>query len=103
MDIPDGLQDIAENSTQFTCYPNPFAGEITIEIQNPKRTKVSVEIYNLAGQKIRTLVNGTNDEQLVLKWNGTNDLGQKVKSGICICKVNERSKQIIFEGQKGNK
>lgn len=101
--IPDGLQDIAEKTTQFKCYPNPFASEINIEIRNPRRTKVSVEIYNLAGQKIRTLVNGTNDEQLDLKWSGANDWGQQVVSGVYICKVNNESKQIIYEGQKGNK
>jgi len=97
-----GLQ-VNKNTAQFKCYPNPFAQEITIEVQNPKLTKITVEIYNMAGQRIKNLYKGADNRIVILKWNGTNDSGQKVAPGAYLCKVNELSKQLIFEGAKGNK
>ena len=93
---------IADNSAQFKCFPNPFTHEITIEVQNLSQAEITVEIYNMAGQLITTLFKGTNPGNLVVKWNGTNDLGEQVASGVYLCKVNGLSKQVIFEGGKGN-
>jgi len=85
-----------ENSAKFKCYPNPFAEEINIEIENPGQNKVSVSIFNLAGQCIKNLINGNTDKLVYLTWNGTNDLGHQVTRGVYVCRVNNRSKQIIF-------
>jgi hypothetical protein len=100
---PTALADLAENSTQFKCYPNPFTDEISIEIQNPKQSEISVDIYNLAGERIKNLATNRKDEKLDLKWNGINDSGQRVATGVYICKVNNRSKQLIYQGGKGKK
>jgi hypothetical protein len=101
--IPTDVSDFTENLTQFKCYPNPFDNEITIEIQNPKRAEISVDIYNLTGERIKNLAIYKKDENLVLTWNGTNDSGQRVVSGVYVCKVNNQSKQLIYLGQKGSK
>ena len=93
---------ITDNSAQFTCYPNPFTQEITIEIQNKKQTKITVEIYSVSGQRIKNLYQGITQDKLILKWNGTNDSGQKVAPGVYLCKVNGLSKQVVFEGENGN-
>lgn len=93
---PTGLNDLANNSIQLKCYPNPFSDEIILEIQNPKHTETTVDIYNLLGERIRNLVVKRTDEKLDLKWNGTNDLGQKVAPGVYVCKVNNQSKQVIL-------
>ncbi|MEI8114776.1 MAG: leucine-rich repeat protein [Bacteroidia bacterium] len=98
---PTALADLAKDQTQLKCYPNPFTNEISIEIQNPKRTEISVDIYNLTGERIKTLATKRKDEKLDLKWNGTSDSGQKVATGVYICKVNNQSKQLIYQGQKG--
>jgi hypothetical protein len=95
------LNELAENSTQFKCYPNPFTNEIILEIQNPKRAEITVDIYNLAGEQIKNLATKRKDEKVNLTWNGTNDSGQKVSPGVYICKVNNWSKQLIYQGQKG--
>jgi len=94
---------ITNETTQFKCYPNPFTSEITIEVQNLSQAEITVEIYNMAGQWIKSLFKGTNSGNLVLKWNGTNDSDQQVAPGVYLCKVNGQSKQVIFEGGKGNK
>ena len=87
---------IKDESDQFRCYPNPFAEEITIDIQNSQETKVTVVIYNLLGQQIKTLFNGTNKGQLILKWDGTDDTGQQVVHGVFLCKVNDRTIKVVF-------
>ena len=91
---------IADNSAQFRCFPNPFTHEITIEVQNLSQAEITVEIYNMAGQRIKNLFKGTSSGHLVLKWNGTNDSGQQVALGVYLCKVNGQSKQVVFEGGK---
>ena len=93
-----GIELIQENSIQFLCYPNPFAGEIKITIKNPALTKINASIYNLAGQKIKDLIIDSKDEHLDLIWDGTSDSGQPVKPGIYICKMNNQSKLLIFKG-----
>jgi len=87
----------------FKCYPNPFTQEITIEVQNSKQDKITVEIYSLTGQRIKSIFKGIHTNHLALKWNGTNDSGQQVAPGVYLCKVNGKSKQVIFEGRKGSK
>jgi len=90
------LPKIVVISDQLKCYPNPFANEIILEIQNPKRADITVDIYNLAGERIKNIATNRQDEKLDLKWNGTNDTGQKVVPGVYICKVNNQSKQLIL-------
>jgi hypothetical protein len=94
-----GINAIPENSIHFVCYPNPFAEEINIKIQNPVQIIISAAIYNLPGQKIKDLIIDSKDEQVYLIWNGTNDTGQPVKPGIYICKINSQSKLLIFKGK----
>lgn len=101
--ISTGLNETDQNIAQFKCYPNPFMGEMTIEIQNPQQAKITVDIYNMAGQRIKNLAIGNTNEHLNLMWNGTNEGGQQVQTGVYICKVNNQSRQMIFGGQKGTK
>ena len=89
---------IKDESDQFRCYPNPFAGEITIDIQNFLKTNVTVSIYNLMGQQIKTLYKGANKGQMLLKWDGTDDTGQQVVPGIYLCKVNDQTIKVVFTG-----
>lgn len=95
---PVGLIDMKENIAEFKCYPNPFTQEVAIEIQNPKQTRITVDIYNIAGQRVKKLAIGNSDEHINLMWNGTNEIGQQVTPGVYICKINNKSKQLIFGG-----
>ena len=91
-----GLEDISIDN-QFLVYPNPFTSEITIEIQNSKKTDVDVAIYNLLGQRIKNLYNAANEGQLLLKWDGTNDSGNKVVRGVYVCKMNGQAIKVVFK------
>ncbi len=88
------------DSFHFKCYPNPFSGEITIEIQDGRESTITVNIYSITGQKIRNLFNGPIQNVLVLKWDGTNDAGQLAAPGIYLCNVNGMSKQVILERKR---
>ena len=98
-DILSAVQ-IVNETEKFECYPNPFASEITIEIRNYIETDVTVAIYNLIGQQIKQLYKGTNKGQLILKWNGTNDSNNQVVPGVYLCKMNDETKKVVFEGGK---
>lgn len=58
---PTDVNDLVETQSQLKYYPNPFADQISIEIQNPKRDKITVEIFNILGQKIKPLINECTD------------------------------------------
>ncbi len=92
------VNDIAEKSASVKYYPNPFVGKINIEIQNPELDEITVDIYNLTGELIKILANKSKSETLDLIWNGTNSKGQRVASGVYICKMNNQSKRLIFGG-----
>ena len=94
------MVQIVDDPIQFECYPNPFSEEITIEIQNPKRTNLKVEIYNLAGQLIRNMVAEKTNNHVEIIWNATNDLGRKVPAGVYFCKIGNQSIQMLYSGLK---
>lgn len=100
IDAPVGIRNAMENTHHFTCYPNPFTQQLTIEIQNPKHLKLTVDIYNLAGQRIKNLATGNTSESLNLSWDGTNEKGQRVLTGIYLCKMNGQTRQLVYAGIK---
>jgi len=97
--IPTGFT-LTDEPLQFICYPNPFRGEIRIDVFNTESTKLTIEIYSLNGQKVKMLYEGVNTGYLHLKWNGTDDKDSQVEPGIYLCKVNEQSKKFVFIGSK---
>ena len=91
------VYQIDKEPDQFSCYPNPFKDEMTIEIKNSVETVVEVAIHNLLGQKIKSLYKGSNKGELMLKWNGTNDSGNKVSQGVYLCKMNGQAIKIVYK------
>ena len=69
-------------------YPNPFNPETWITYQLPKRSSVILKVYNSLGQRIAVLDEGAkNAGTHKIKWNATNGFGQKLPSGIYICRL----------------
>lgn len=69
-------------------YPNPFNPETWIVYQLPKKSHVILEVYNALGQRVTILENefkeaGTHN----IKWNVMNASGQRLPSGIYICRL----------------
>ncbi|KAF0234058.1 MAG: hypothetical protein FD181_3726 [Prolixibacteraceae bacterium] len=81
--------DFAEYpETYFKCYPNPLTDDVTIEFFLPADGHVNLSIYSSTGQLIRSITDG--HEAIGTKqyiWKRNNQAGQKVPSGIYLCKL----------------
>lgn len=80
------LMDYSEAS--FRCYPNPLTDDVTIEFFMPEDSHVSLSIFSSTGQLMRSIIDG--DEPKGTKqfiWKRNNQTGQKVPSGIYLCKL----------------
>jgi PKD repeat protein len=80
---PAGVNDISSLDEEFSIYPNPASGRITINIPR----NATIEVLNLEGQMIRTICNA--------KEQTTIDLTD-VSSGVYIIKV-RTDKEIAFK------
>lgn len=74
------------------AYPNPFNGQVRIEIDLPNADNVAVEILNSTGQKIReintaALSAGKNR----LQWDAKDNYGNTVVSGIYFIRIAYRN------------
>ena len=64
---------------RFFCYPNPFNGDITIQLQNAASSNASLTIFNYRGQVIKSLP-PLRDGRFY-RWNGRNNQGAAAPSG----------------------
>jgi len=69
-------------------YPNPFRNSTTISFSNQQSTinnqQFSISIFNIRGQCVKTF---DSLQGQTLKWNGKDDNGNKLASGIYLCKL----------------
>lgn len=86
-----------ENQTEIKLYPNPFEDSIRIEINQPQKQHLTVEIFNMSGQLIRTLFKGDGERQITLIWDGKDNSGNKVISGIYLCRSNQTIVKINYQ------
>ncbi len=69
-------------------YPNPFNGQIALEISIPRVDFYEITLYNALGMKIRTIYNGILNNGLHrFYWQGKNESGNDISSGIYILRV----------------
>ena len=55
---PQGLAEPEKQIDQVVVYPNPFAGELTVEFTLNKSVYISLDIVDLSGKKVYTIVQG---------------------------------------------
>jgi len=51
------VDNVTENASQLTVYPNPFSGTVSISYTVTTEQKVTISVYNIMGQQISTLAN----------------------------------------------
>jgi hypothetical protein len=69
-------------------YPNPFNPSTTIRYLLPHRAWVRLEIFDLLGRKVKTLLDGIeNAGERTIVWSGETDVGQRVTSGVYMCRL----------------
>ncbi len=69
-------------------YPNPFNPETIIQYATPNESHVMIEIHNVLGQRVKRLQDSDVPPGYhTVVWNGRNEAGQKVSSGIYLCRM----------------
>jgi flagellar hook assembly protein FlgD len=74
--------------------------EVTVDVQNPGNAQLIVVIFNLSGQKVKTLYNSTGKDGLRLLWNGTDEKGNLVSPGVYLCRINNVTRRIVYNGRQ---
>ena len=70
------------------AYPNPFNGQVRIEIEVPNVENVSVGILSSTGQKIREINTNTfSAGKNQIQWDARDNLGNTVVSGIYFVRI----------------
>jgi hypothetical protein len=96
----DGIKNEKNNklTDKIGVYPNPFNGQVKIQINNSKGGKAKVRIFDLLGRLQKTLINDFLDQGMHnLNWDGTNERREILPSGIYFIVL---EKQDSFNCQK---
>lgn len=95
--VSTGTEILADNTgKRLNIYPNPFATETKIQLENNGFDTMLVQIYSMDGR----LVSSKNIAGNEYIWHGENQNGQKLQPGMYICKVLSNNKlytgKVIF-------
>lgn len=69
------------------AYPNPFANQLSYQVQSPKAAPLQTTVYNIKGQKVFSQMDALPAGESKLSWNGLDSSGKSVPAGIYIIKV----------------
>ncbi len=76
------------NGVEFKAYPNPFNPSVKFSVVTDKSyDKLEIEIYNVKGQLVNTLNAGKVQREQTVTWDGVDSKGNRVSSGIYLCKL----------------
>lgn len=50
IDHPTGMNESANTSFDFTCYPNPNTGTVSILLMNPRKKAIKYEVTDISGK-----------------------------------------------------
>jgi hypothetical protein len=69
-------------------YPNPFNPGTAMNYQVARTSNVSIKVFDMTGREVRTLISGRKAAgAYTAVWDGTDNSGQKVTSGIYVCRM----------------
>ncbi len=67
----------------ISVSPNPFARDVHITYEVPRRSKATIEVYDPVGRLVRVIVAGQQDPgRFSAVWNGCDDAGNRVSPGV---------------------
>jgi flagellar hook assembly protein FlgD len=70
-------------------FPNPFNPITVIFVDIPFETKVELRIYDILGREVTTLYDGLIEPgRHWFTWDGKADSGERVSSGVYLCRLN---------------
>jgi hypothetical protein len=85
----------------FLAYPNPFSDEVTLAFEHNfegKNVNATIEIMDMAGHSAKTWTKSyvpEGNREVSIKWDGRSDGGEKMGSGVYICR-------IMMQDEQGN-
>jgi hypothetical protein len=88
-DIRDNLAIEKMRAVDLSAYPNPFAGNLTIDLKNVKGV-AGLQVYDMDGRIVRNI--GLASSSAV--WDGKDNIGRSVANGIYMIKVKTGNKEI---------
>ena len=89
--------EIPETFALKQNYPNPFNPDTQIVYHIPETSDVEINVYNSLGENIISLVRGEKSPGVyTVLWQGVNQFGQKVTSGLYICRMHA-GKQVFYK------
>jgi len=77
----------------FLAYPNPFSDEVILAFEHNfegKNVTATIDIMDLAGHTAKTWTKSyipEGNREVSIKWDGTGDGGEKMGSGVYICRI----------------
>ncbi|MDQ3109114.1 MAG: T9SS type A sorting domain-containing protein [Bacteroidota bacterium] len=81
-------QQITVAEIQASVYPNPFTGNVTLNVTTPENGIVKIEIINMLGETVAVLNNNSLPAGAhTFTWNSAADNGAAVADGVYSCKV----------------
>ena len=91
--VPNENLVVEEDFEIANVYPNPFADEVTIEVNAPRTRLLIIRVYDSRGNEVKRVTSnlafvGQND----FFWDGTNSLGQPVGNGVYLIRVTYEQK-----------
>ena len=86
-----GISQINSENNKLKVYPSPVKSEMTVEYELEQSSKVDISLYSIQGEKVITLMEE-------VQFGGSHiqnfSLGNSVKSGIYILRINAGEKLI---------
>lgn len=80
--------DIKEFNPPLVIFPNPSAGQATLQFEIHKRGMIKIEIYSEEGQLVRHLTNKEMDAgKHSIKWDGRDKRFSTVSPGTYVCRL----------------
>ncbi|HNX01668.1 MAG TPA: T9SS type A sorting domain-containing protein, partial [Candidatus Cloacimonadota bacterium] len=83
--VNTGIHDPVTPLPALHCsiYPNPFAGDVNILVDNPKKQKVVISIFNIRGQCVKELYSGILEKGTTnLQWFNSHQFQATKASGV---------------------
>jgi flagellar hook assembly protein FlgD len=93
MDLISGIEETSSQET--TIFPNPFSGQLTIDLSDSKST-TKVEVLDMNGRLLTELFDGIPANRQSIHWDADDQYGNKVKNGIYFIRIfsEEKSEMI---------
>jgi len=77
----------------LSLYPNPAAGLVNFKFELFQSEQFKIEVFNLKGQRVYSHTNTASKGVQNLSWNLMDNNGNKVGSGVYLCRIMNGGKQ----------